>query len=140
MHTCDPRMWEAEAGNGGTGEFMVNLGYIATVVSSPRREGGKLANPCRDSFRTGCSHSALIRSASAGVQPLLRMSVVRAAEHTEICLCNLSDSGSGTVFGPEFLQGKQCWGGGSVVVWIVFLQHLCQSPVLQCDGLWNLCG
>lgn len=104
---------------------MVNLGYIATVVSNPRREGGKLTNLCRDSFRTGCSQSALIRSASAGVQPLLRLSVVRAAEHTEICLCNLSDSGSGTVFDPEFLQGKQCWGGGSVVFWIVFLQHLC---------------
>lgn len=44
---------------------------------------------------------------------MLRLSVVRAAEHTEVCLCNLSDSGSDT--------GKQCWGGGSVV-WIVFLQ------------------
>lgn len=47
----------------GIGEFMVNLGNIATVVSNPRREGGKLTNPCRDSFRTGCcrSQSALIR-------------------------------------------------------------------------------
>lgn len=50
----------------GIGEFMVNLGYIATVFSSHRREGRKLRNPCRDSSRTGCCRSQSARSLSLG--------------------------------------------------------------------------
>lgn len=84
----------------GIGEFMANLGYIATVISSKQREGGRLTGPRRDSFRTGVVVvSWLIRSASSEVQPLLKLSVVRAAEHTEVCLCNLSGSRSDTVLG-----------------------------------------